>query len=303
MPKEKLLIGASSAPNVLFIGNGLLQLGGGGNWSSLLNKINPKPDYTIDLVGVPYAMQPEALCGVDVEEVQRKTSASIEDGNAHILLRKVLQLPFDAIITTNYTYEIETVLSDNVWNEKERRKAFFALDGKSHVRHNTSVCNLIQCRNGRKIPVFHAHGERLRKHSLILSYYSYANSVSRLVSLNKQRGNTYQEHQEANESIECLSWLDYFLLGNVYSIGFGFDTSEFDIWWAIERKAREKARHGKLHAYMIVNDERPSPIDKLFQAMDVMCHHVIKIADYSAAYQEVYEKICDMMQESGIHHE
>ena len=39
-------------------------------------------------------------------------------------------------------------------------------------------------------------------------------------------------------------------MGNVWSVGFGFDFSEFDIWWATERKAREKADHGKLKVYM-----------------------------------------------------
>ena len=39
--------------------------------------------------------------------------------------------------------------------------------------------------------------------------------------------------------MECQGWLDYFLMGDVHAVGFGFDLSEFDIWWAIERKSRE----------------------------------------------------------------
>ena len=41
-----------------------------------------------------------------------------------------------------------------------------------------------------------------------------------------------------HEELEALSWLDYFILGDVYSLGFGFDTSEMDLWWLLCRKKR-----------------------------------------------------------------
>ena len=51
----------------------------------------------------------------------------------------MLSLPFDAILTTNYTYEIENALTGEEWTERARRKAFAALDGNSRVRHNTKA--------------------------------------------------------------------------------------------------------------------------------------------------------------------
>ncbi len=147
---------------------------------------------------------------------------------------------------------------------------------------------MVQCKDGRDIPVFHIHGERLRKHSLVLSYYSYANSVSRLIELNKQRGNDYQEKQMANEEIVAKCWLDYFVMGEVYAIGFGFDPSEFDIWWAIERKAREHADHGPLHALMVEENMDKKPQKILFEAMKVDLHNFIPIhKDYNQAYEDI----------------
>ena len=61
--------------------------------------------------GCSLAMQPEALCGVDVEELQRKTVAAIEDGKAHDVLRKLATLPFDAILTTNCLLTTDMVKS------------------------------------------------------------------------------------------------------------------------------------------------------------------------------------------------
>ena len=287
--KCELRLAASSIPNVLFLGNGVLRLAGGGNWSDLLHEIESSPHSDTILTNVPFAMQPEAVCGVDVEEVQRRTAAAIKDvkEDPQNTLKRLLSLPFDAILTTNYTYEIERILSGEEWTERARRKAFVALDGNSRVRHNTFICSMVSCSDGKKIPVFHIHGEKSRKHSLILSYYSYANSVSRLIALNKKRGNEYQEKQTAGESFDVLSWLDYFLLGEVYAVGFGFDPSEFDIWWAIERKARENAKHGILHAILTEEHMEEKPQKVLFEAMQVDLHNFTPDRGYQTAYEEI----------------
>lgn len=287
--KRNLELNARHIPSVLLLGNGILRLSGGGNWDDLLRDIEPEPRKVRDLSKVPYAMQPEAICGVDVEEVQRRTASAIKDNQSdpQDILRRLVSIPFDAILTTNYTYEIETALTGREWSEKDRRKSFLALDGNSHVRNNTCVCNLVCSSEGRTVPVFHIHGERMRKHSLVLSYYSYANAVSRLITLNKKRGNDYQERQEAYESIRVLSWLDYFLLGDVYAVGFGFDPSEFDVWWAIERKTREKANHGMLHAIMTEETIEDKPQKVLFESMKVDLRHEPPAGEYPAAYEKI----------------
>ena len=58
-------------------------------------------------------MQPEVLCGVDVEEVQRKTAEYIQDAaqESSEVLNQLVSLPFDAILKTNYTYEIESAMA------------------------------------------------------------------------------------------------------------------------------------------------------------------------------------------------
>ena len=294
---HKIELQPNYIPRVLMLGNGILRLAGGGNWDKLLRDIEMPPPKGRDLSKVPYAMQPEVLCGVNVEEVQRRTAQAIKENaeDSNDTLKRILSLPFDAVLTTNYTYEIETILSGKEWTEKERRKSFTALDGNSHVRHNTSVCNMVSCADGRTLPVFHIHGERMRKHSLVLSYYSYANSVSKLINLNKNRGNTYQEKQESGELINVLSWLDYFLMGDVYAVGLGFDPSEFDIWWAVERKAREKAKHGDLYAIMTEEKIEDKPQKMLFEAMSVkLRNYPPEGEDYQPAYEGI---LADLQKE------
>lgn len=295
MNHEILHIDPSKTPNVLFLGNGLLRLNNGKNWGELLNSISKRdiPNQVLDLV--PTAMQPEVLCGTEVEEVQRQIAEVIESVSPHQIIKDLVSLPFDAILTTNYTYEIEQALTNGKWSEYRRRKAFTILDGSSHVRHNTFICNMVVTADGRVVPVFHIHGEKARKGSLVLSYYSYAASVSRLFEYNKRRGNIYQEKQDSSEELICHSWLDYYLLGNVYAVGFGFDTSEFDIWWATERKAREKAKHGPLIIFLTENTDKLTSQKVLYEAMAVKWESYRTDPDYASGYRKIYERISTIL--------
>ena len=271
----------------------MLKLGGKGkSWDQLLAEIKTR-DVMFKTADVPYAMQPEVVCGVDVQEIQRKVAGAIENGIcADPLLEKLLQLPFDAILTTNYTYGAEQILSGGRWNENARKRSFTALDGNVRVNHNSFICNAVETPNGRVIPVFHIHGEAARKHSMILSYYSYAGALARMVAYNRKLGNDLEERQKEQKEHVCGSWLDYFVMGDVWSVGFGLDVSEFDVWWAIERKAREKARHGRLHAFFDGAPDTQSAQKLLLEAMDAEAVYVpVKDGNYEAHYEEIIKKI------------
>ena len=289
--KTKIELDMKYKPNVLLLGNGMLKLGNNGtSWKDLLNSIRTRDDI-VDESKVPFAMQPEVFCGVDVEEIQRRVAEKIETVNKiHPLLHELLSLPFDAILTTNYTYEIEDALSAKPWTSYARKMAYTALDGNTKVNHNTFVCNAITTLDGRTIPVFHIHGEKERKHSMVLSYYSYANALSRLTKYNKELGNTLYECQQEGKKHICRCWLDYFLLGNVWSVGFGLDISEFDIWWAIERKARECAEHGMFKAYFAGEEQADNPQKVLLDAMG-MEYAFIPVD--GGNYESMYERVID----------
>ena len=81
---------------------------------------------------------------------------------------------------------------------------------------------------------------------------------------------------------------NYFLLGNVWSVGFGLDVSEFDVWWAIERKAREKAVHGKFRAYFDEEADKDTAGKLLLEAMDA---EYIAVPVVDKNYEAHYEAI------------
>ena len=290
-----VLIDMTKPPKVLMLGNGICLLNNGMGWSELLRSLQIKDEVIPDVTDIPYAMQPEAIRGTDVEEVQRLMATNLRSQSPHELLKQLVFMDFDAIITTNYTYEIENALLDGKWTENKRKKCHVTLYGSSHVRYNTYKCNLVKDINGREIPVFHIHGEQARKHSMVLSYYSYADAVYHLIEMNKQRKNEYAEHQLSGIPLLCKGWLDYFLLGEIYAIGFGFDLSEFDIWWAIERKNREYAQTGKMHAYMM-GEEQDAAKSTMFKAMGVDERFLhVKKRQYEESYQQIVREIRKIM--------
>ncbi len=288
----KLQIDMHRPPKVLFLGNGILRLNNNGiGWTDLLCSLSPDGKVEQDIHKIPNAMQPEAIRGTDVEEVQRLTATCLASQEPHDILKRLVFLDFDAILTTNYTYEIENALLGGKWNDNSRKRSHATLFGSSHVLYNTYKCNLVRDINGRDIPVFHVHGELARKRSLILSYYSYADAVYHLIEMNKRRKNDYEEHQQSGYLLDVQGWLDYFLMGDVYAVGFGFDLSEFDIWWAAERKSREHADNGALHAYLISSTHEQAK-SSMLRAMGVDERFFrVQEKQYEKAYLAVLEEI------------
>ena len=158
--------------------------------------------------------------------------------NAH--LKALLSLPFDAVLTTNYTYEAEAVFRPDYPGLANRTKGNYAattgdkrdpkylIHGYNHLE-NTSP------------DIWHIHGELRCPSSVILSHDEYARLVHELIEHNRKRGNDYVTHKT---DLRFTSWMDYFLMGDVYILGFGMDFSEFDLWWLLGRRQREKAECG-----------------------------------------------------------
>ena len=160
-------------------------------------------------------------------------------------LKELLSIPFDAILTTNYTYELEAALYPRYPSLKEAGKRNYAYV----TEKNRDGRILLQTYNrlpGSGQEIWHIHGELRRPSSIILSHDEYARLVRELLTYNRERGGTYETKRT---ELEFKSWVDYFLMGDVYILGLSFDFSEFDLWWLLGRRLREKSGCGKIVFY------------------------------------------------------
>lgn len=161
-------------------------------------------------------------------------------------LKKVLDLDVPNILTTNYTYDLEMAhifprrISRN--SIKQMQKHTIAVS-KSENKYNIHTYMDLQNGNSSK-KLWHIHGDIAKPGGMILGHYLYSKNIYYLekdlikfpISVNN-----FQYDEE--------SWLKIFLLSDVYCIGFGFELSEHDMWWLLNRKARERENCGKVYFY------------------------------------------------------
>ena len=104
-------------------------------------------------------------------------------------------------------------------------------------------------REGREQKIWHIHGEARKPGSVILGHYLYGKLLQNYDKHFSARADMQRERQQKGEPPLLESWLDAFIMGDVYILGFGSYFSEWDFWWLLNRKKRERAHHGKTVLY------------------------------------------------------
>lgn len=294
LPRYEVNLAAQRFPRVLLLGNGILRLRGGVSWEALLARIAVNDEIPDSVLReIPLAMRVEALCGADVEGARLRAAAEFEPTDACVTdtLRRLLRLPWDCVLTTNYTYEAESVLlGRDHFGKEDRRRTLACMDGSVYRKDNLHFCYIMERKGLPPLPVWHIHGDLGRPDSMILSYYSYAKAISRLQKYNRQLKNAFQDAVQARRLVTPRSWSDWFILGDVYTVGFGYDFSEFDLWWAAERKARENARVGRLIAYQD-RQAKADPVCALLKSIGGEVNRVYDYEDYTEFYRIVIDEI------------
>lgn len=243
-------------PKILVMGNGLTY-GTSVSWPELIRKVSrdnvdvsryeeTNSDGRIRFV-VPNTVLTLATSVTKDQERHRKYVDALkkESYPDNTNIRELLDLPFDAVLTTNYTYELEATLNARYPGlTSASKRNYAATTGKeADAKYLLHTFNRIKAGHP---DIWHIHGELRCPSSMILSHDEYARYIHRILMHNEKCGNSYQNHRQ---DLRFESWVDYFLLGDVYMLGLGMDFSEFDLWWLLGRRLREKAGCGQIVFY------------------------------------------------------
>ncbi len=166
---------------------------------------------------------------------------------------------FDYILTTNYSYEIEMSLldTDDLTPEKIAKLMNYHEINHAQTQFLINTFNLVD-----STPIWHIHGEARKPDSMIIGSAYYGKLLRRCVEridgpLSGSREKTENKRtptgkeQEFKRNIKMKrpqkigSWIDAFVLGNVYILGLGMDFSEADLWWLVDYKANNSVFCGK----------------------------------------------------------
>lgn len=279
-------------PRVLLLGNGLNRVYGGASWAGLLQKINCT-DYTPEQAkSLPLPMQAVLLSQDHVDRSLKDLRHELTQCTLHPWLReqlrRLLALPFDCILTPNFTYELECAMDPDFVNVPYRMR---------RIHRHTSAVKQAEKRfmlhtyydlplERGNVPLFHIHGEARKPDSVILGHYFYGNLLFSYDTYLTRRAPGQQYRLERGE---ILSWLDYFILGDVYTLGFGFDTAEIDLWWLLCRKKRERSSHGEL--YFFEPRRQVAEIKHgLLRAYNVRCENLDTAEPDNEGYRVFYER-------------
>ncbi len=309
---------AKDFPQVLLLGNGLNRAFGGKSWEDAIktqwrNKGLPYCDEYKKAVPYPLLMVLATEDHVDEvlktnENGTKPTMLKTITGNPALTARcqTLLSLGFDSILTTNYTYELEGAACRGGMCEERYLK--------THLAHSRDVekaepkymlhtyYDIAYDTHPNK--VWHIHGEARKPSSIVIGHYYYGNLLSRIQKISEARKNRYARAAQEGKEYPNTTWVDDFILGDVYVLGFGYDFSEMDLWWLLNRKARESAGHGSVHFYeSSAGNELKHALLRAYGAevydLGFDCTEVDYRAFYDAAIADIAGKIYDNKNEEA----
>ena len=245
-------------PQVLLLGNGIIRAYSSlaMSWKEMLKRIGT---HSIpDEISIPMPLEIVLRTGDHVNMVlerhNKELYGSVDSQGFMTVLRSLLAMGFDHILTTNYSYELEQAalgeefLSDKQLSALTRHSPLVVKRETSFLLH---TYNEVSC-EGHENRIWHIHGEAMLPDSIVLGHLYYGNLLSRCREylMSGADGEISIENGR-----EINSWVDAFMLGDVYTLGFGYDFSEMDLWWLLDCKKIYSPDGGILYYYRPVKDD------------------------------------------------
>lgn len=276
--------------------------GTGLSWSQFIKDISSKeadPSLFMDEKGyfqVPNTILATALARADDRERRNQYANVLKKLTypENPLLNKLVSAPFDAFLTTNYTYEIENVLNPRYLSAKTKNDYSGLLSGK---RENGALMHTYNQVIPSGAPVWHIHGELRRRSSVILSHDEYARLIQKIVSYSREQLKNRCETDQT--SFEVRSWVDYFMIADIHVLGYGFDFCEMDLWWLLSRRCRERASVGSIFFYQpesmaeIYKKRALEAVNVQYLSLSYTAHPNMSDDESSAFYRKFYSAAID----------
>lgn len=297
------VVESSKRPKILLLGNGINRSFGEGAWGDLLNEISCTSfDGDKESIrNIPFPLQAMVLTGDNVDEgidmiADKLAKENINDEYADVL-QKYAELSFDAILTANYTYDVEKALMRNFECKpkarcRHRKNTF---DGsKSESQFGLFQYMDIENADG-KYSIWHIHGEAGRPNSMVLGHYYYGKLLGSIQNYLSTFMRRYKGLMKHYGEFKPLSWVDYFMIADIYIVGLGLDPSELDLWWLINCKKRhsKELSSGKIYWFEPNLKEKKAFARRILaETNDIeMVHDTVKGNGYKKYYMELPEVI------------
>ena len=294
MSKNILQIRCGETPDILLLGNGINRAYGFASWDDLIQSIQTKElskEEAASLKDVPYPLQPVILTGDHLDEQMKSISHQLSELKApeaeNTVLRDFASIDFDAILTTNYTYELEKALDSSFHcvpgRQCKLRRTAYTGEGKYNTEQLHTYFRVANAPS-----IWHVHGEAARYGTVILGHYYYGKLLAKMQKYVSYLIAKHRASISRGQDMEAQSWIDWFMLGNIHIVGLGMSLSEMDLWWLINCKKRNfPDTTVTLYKSDIRTEER-----LLAEAYGV----IIKDDGYAGSYRAYYRDVCERLK-------
>lgn len=285
-------------PQILLLGNGINRAFSSDSWDDLLNSIDSRSDkYKISDLSCPETLKAILVTNDNVDKAlagkkeQLANLGAAKPERQLVLLRRLLGIGFDGILTTNYSYELEVAALGDINEGKLKRIQRHTDEVKRcESRFMLHTYNSVTYK-GVEQKIWHVHGEARKPDSMVLGHYYYGLLLGKMLEVNKKRGNSYFFDQQNERPQRIGAWTDAFILGDVYILGFGFGFAESDMWWLLNRKKREVSEIGRTFFYEL-NHAGKSNREKL-DLLKLMNAEIVSFVVKNECWADEYSKAID----------
>lgn len=236
----------------LLVGNDINNISNGNSWNDLLQNIVNKLEIgdQIDVgkpTSKPFPLLYEEIflsalakrnCSSEKlnnleKDLKKFISKSVQSIRPNSIHEKIMSLEFEDIMTTNYEYSLQKSLAS-----MERRKE------KCHIQE--TKYSIFRKNRANRTRIWHIHGDCENPNSILLGYEQYVGFLQRMrdyvvTGTNYSTKSKYLKplKDRLNKPLKNIySWIDLLFTKDIHIIGLSLDTSEIDLWWLLNYRAR-----------------------------------------------------------------
>ena len=292
-------------PKVLLVGNGInrpfsQKVRTDGIIEQAWEKAHPKDASQSDqgvpraLWDLPLPLQVVAATGDNVQDCMTDLAKTFREATVpadqKVFTRQIVDTGFDAILTTNYSLEFEKSQLP-VYTPGKVYSLYRTTNKQTTQQAKLGIYQCTELPDQNHTLLWHIHGTALRKESMVMGQFYYGKLLSEVIARANSVNSEYRGKEKNGLSFRPKSWVDYFLIGDVYIMGFGLDLSESDIWWLLSFK-KSAFENSSVIFYDPNKDLRK---ELLLDCYDVKIQTERKgrqkTIDYVAYYQSILQKL------------
>lgn len=226
--------------------------------------------------------------------------------------RRLIELPVDTYLTTNYDGVLEKLLLQKDY--QRNRKQSCITEALYSIRRCHAYDSPDESMTKKVFPI---HGESKYPKSIMIGYDHYCGSLGKLDDFFK--GNYIYRDGEKSIKLPTLLerlredysdvgsislgryWPDYFFTHNVHMIGIGLPLVESDLWWVLNKRCRYKRISSMVNNKIYFYGEPEKSILHLLEAFDVQIIPIeVRDKNEPKCWVDAYHKMFDELERNLI---